>query len=103
MRELALQTRKTSTPKLIECMGLRSGVLSDHRSGRRLSGFVLLEFAVEGGLSDAEQPRGGKFVSGSFPQSTENCTALQRFKRQKFVDVGKFFRRGVLQVGRQIA
>ena len=50
--------------------------------------FILLKFAVERGLADAEQPRGGQFVPRSFPQRSENRAALERVERHEFIMVG---------------
>jgi len=50
--------------------------------------FVLLELPVQGGLTDAEDFRGGDFVIVGLPKRSDDGAALQLVQRKNFVFCG---------------
>src|SRR5882762_10299536 len=63
---------------------------------------VLLQLAIESGLSDAEHASRRKFVAPRFAKSAENRAPLQFLERQNFIFLRRPFGGGILQVGGQV-
>ena len=73
-------------------------------SGEQLSNgniVVLLELAVQGGLTDAEDSRGGDFVAIGFAESANDGATFELFERNNFVLLRELIDRRVVQVRRQ--
>src|SRR5438094_292485 len=63
---------------------------------------VLLEFAVQRGLANAEHAGRGKLVTPGFAQGAKNRAALQFLERQNFIFFRDALGGGILKVRRQI-
>src|SRR6266851_7928250 len=74
------------------------------RARLRLGGLhvVLLQLAVQSGLSDAEHARRGKLVASRLTESAKYGAPLQFLERQDLIFFWNSFGGWVLKIGRQI-
>src|SRR5882724_317597 len=63
---------------------------------------ILLELAVQRGLSDAQHARGGQFIASRFTQGAQDGPALEFLERKQLILFGKAVTGGELQIGRQV-
>src|SRR5260370_9104827 len=98
-----MQQEKCLCGNFSPCSKRTRYVARTSRSGLRPLRFVLFQFAIERGFSNAQQARSGQFVTGGFPGGPKDGAAPLRLPPPPFIPGGRVFHGRGLQDRPQIS